>query len=43
MKLLNSFDTLVLLGKGGETKQKISGKDYFYDEVEFVKTLIGKK
>ena len=43
MKLLNPFDTLVLLGKGGETKQKISGKDYFYDEVEFVKTLIGKK
>lgn len=43
MKLLNSFDTLVLLGKGGETKQKISGKDYYYDEVEFVKSLIGKK
>ena len=41
-ELLNSFDTLVLLGKGGETKQKISGKDYYYDEVEFVKSLIGK-
>ena len=41
LKLLNAGDTLVLLGKGGETKQKISGKDYYYDEVEFVKTLIG--
>ena len=41
LKLLNTGDTLVLLGKGGETKQKISGKDYYYDEVEFVKTLIG--
>lgn len=41
LKLLNTGDTLVLLGKGGETKQRISGKDYYYDEVEFVKTLIG--
>ena len=42
LKLLNTLDTLVLLGKGGETKQKIKGVDYFYDEIEFVKSIIGK-
>lgn len=38
-KMMGEGFTLVLLGKGGEEKQKINGKYFDYDEIEIVKNL----
>ncbi len=39
VKMLTQNDTLVCLGKGGETKQKIDGKNVEYNELQIVKNL----
>ena len=41
VSMFTAHDTLVCLGKGGETKQRINGKDIPYDEIQIIRNLKG--